>query len=185
MLPQGLCVGRRLLLSDEPAHLDRRLLPERTIAEWPQQEPMPSDLPYSDRAAMLQRRPDSDCQRRVLSAHECNDEWRMLSGPGRSQKPGTVPGHDRIPPCPCLRGGLRENAGRFLLQQPLCRRRWKVLQHRTAGVPTRPVPQQQWNMHADPDDDNNTLCARFGPRRQRQLQCATANPASLSARRTT
>ena len=102
---------------------------------------------HSGRTAVpLRGRSNSDRQRQVLSARECDDERRMLLGTGRSDEPHKLPGSD-------LRDRLYENVGRQLLQQPLCQPRRKILQYRCTAVRAGRVPRSLRRVRPDAAGD--------------------------------
>ena len=196
-LRQGLCADRQRLLPGQQGDLDRRLLPGRRSAKRPEQEPMRKDRPRSDRAAMLHVG-NSDGERQMLRARECDDQRRLLSGTGRSEKPQRL--HDADSACR-LRDGLYENAGRLVLQQPLHRRRRKILQHQPGSLSGRPIPRCQRRLRADPvgalserrgakprrhlrgGAGGRRLCAGRNSRSRRQLCAGPARPRSAAAHR--
>jgi hypothetical protein len=79
---------------------------------------MREDYPHSHQnaawAAMLRIRPYSDRERCVLPAGQCDNKWRLLFGPDRSEKPEELPGANSDHHHLC--GRLYKNAGRLLLQ---------------------------------------------------------------------
>lgn len=86
LLRARLRLDRQFVLPREPDDIHRRLLPGRTIANRPEQEPVP--CPHSDqdtaRPAML-RIGRSDRERQMLPASQRDDERRVLPRAGRSQ----------------------------------------------------------------------------------------------------
>ena len=147
-MPEWLPADRQRVLPCQPSDFERRVLSQRTNTERTKQKPMQAAAhSHSGRTALpLRGRTNSDRQRQVLSACERDDERRMLFGTGRSDEPHKLPGSS-------LRGRLYENAGRQLLQQPLRRPRWKILQCRRASVWAGRVPRPLRRVRPDAAGD--------------------------------